>query len=242
MRFLVFLLVASLAIVDLACAQSIDVGSNANRPALVGNGPDALINQIDFRDLFQKGQKDAGMMFACTVEKSGTISWYSIYRATPNSDLLQAEVTRRLETAKFTPALYKKEPVAVVFFGTVVYFVKDGKPHLRIYANQESEELNKRNDFIGPQPYFGGESTFSGLNYPYPDLPVPVAGLVDVTMAVDVTGKLKDIQLLSENPPVLGFGDAALASLRFAKFIPAFRNGKPVESKVTLSIYYKPPP
>jgi hypothetical protein len=47
--------------------------------------------------------------------------------------------------------------------------------------------------------------------------------------------------VVSEEPPYLGFGQAALSDFNGAKFIPAFRNGKPVDSKVTIHVYYKPP-
>jgi hypothetical protein len=48
------------------------------------------------------------------------------------------------------------------------------------------------------------------------------------------------LQVLSEEPPLLGFGTAALSDFGDAKFIPAFRNGKPVESNVKIPVYYKP--
>jgi hypothetical protein len=57
---------------------------------------------------------------------------------------------------------------------------------------------------------------------------------------VDAKGNLKNVQVLSEEPPLLGFGDAALSDFSGAKFIPAFRNGQPVESNVKIPVYYKP--
>jgi hypothetical protein len=155
--------------------------------------------------------------------------------------LLEQEVLKRLESAKFIPALHNKQPLDVVFFGTVSFFLSEGKPHLRIFANQEIEEVNKNSDFIGPQPYFGGDSKFTGLHYPVQNVVVPVTGLVEFAIAVDAIGNLKNIELVSETPPLLGFGKATISDFRLAKFIPAFRNGKPVESKVTLSVYFEPP-
>jgi outer membrane biosynthesis protein TonB len=57
---------------------------------------------------------------------------------------------------------------------------------------------------------------------------------------VDSAGNLKNIQVVTEDPPYLGFAQAALNDFDGAKFIPAFRDGKPVDSKVTIPIYYKP--
>ena len=239
MRIPVVLLAALFVVVDLAQAQSIDVASN--RPALVGSGPEALVNTIDAQDLFKKGQKDGAVMFACIIDNAGAVSWHTTYRPTPNSKLLEQEVLKRLETAKFIPALHNKQPVNVVFFGSVFYSVVNGKPHLRVFANQEPEELKKQSDFISPQPYFGGDSKFTGLHYPVERVAVPVTGVVEFAVAVNATGDLTNIELVSETPPLLGFGEAAISDFRMAKFIPAFRNGKPVDSKVTLTVYFEPP-
>lgn len=239
MRFFGISLLTFLLIVDLAQAQSIDVASN--RPALVGTGPDALVNKINVQELFKKGQKDGAVMFACIVDTKGDVAWNTTYRPTPNSKSLELEVLKCLDNAKFVPALHNKQPVDVVFFGTVFYSVIDGKPHLRIFANQETEELKKNSDFIGPQPYFGGDSKFTGLHYPIQNVVVPVTGEVEFNIAVDALGNLKNIELVSENPPLLGFGDAAISDFSRAKFIPAFRDGKTVESKVTLWVYFEPP-
>jgi hypothetical protein len=63
---------------------------------------------------------------------------------------------------------------------------------------------------------------------------------VDLALSVDAKGNLMNLQVLSEEPPLLGFGDAALTDFSGAKFIPAFRNGQPVESNVKIPVFYKP--
>lgn len=67
-----------------------------------------------------------------------------------------------------------------------------------------------------------------------------VTGVVELALEVDAAGNLKNIRVVTEAPPYLQFGPAALSDFDGAKFIPAFRGGKPVESKVTLPVYYKP--
>ena len=52
------------------------------RPALVGRGPGALINQLDEQTLFKAGLKNAAVMFACTVTKTGAIAGVSKFRST----------------------------------------------------------------------------------------------------------------------------------------------------------------
>ena len=132
------------------------------------------------------------------------------------------------------------QTVDAIYFGTAIFAVKDGKPHLRIFSNQQPEELKNESDFIDPQPYVGQDSKFTGLHYPETGSAVAVTGAVDLALTVDAKGDLKNIQVLSEEPPLLGFGDAALSDFEGAKFIPAFRSGQPVDCNVKIPVFYKP--
>jgi TonB family protein len=210
------------------------------RPALIGTAPNSLINTIDTADLIKKGQKEAAIMFSCLVAPTGQIVRSGAYRGTRGSELLEQELLKRLVTARFIPAIHNRQPVIAVFYGTVKFALVNAKPRLRIFANQQLEEVDKETDFIDPQPYVGQDSKFTGLHYPETGSTVAVTGVVGLALNVDATGNLKNIQVLSEEPPLLGFGDAALSDFNGAKFIPAFRNGKPVECNVKIPVYYKP--
>lgn len=210
------------------------------RPALLGVGPDSVINRIDTQDLMKRGQKDGSVMFCCSVQKTGEIANTWTYRGTPESLLLEQELVRRLDTAGFVPGLYNRQPVHVLFYGTVSFKIVKGKPRLRIFANQEMEELKKESDFVGPQPFVGRDSKFEGLHYPNDALTTVLSGLVEMGMKIDANGNLKELKLLSEDPPLAGFGRAASEDFRVASFIPAFRDGKPVECSITLPVYYEP--
>ena len=210
------------------------------RPALLGTGPLSVINRIDTQELMRKGQKDATLMFCCSVKKTGEIANTWIYRQSPESTALEQEAFRCLDTAVFVPAIYNRQPVHVLFFGTVSFKVVNGKPRLRIFANQETEELKKESDFVGPQPFVGRDSKFEGLHYPNDVLTGSISGLVELAMKIDADGNLKELKLVSEYPPLAGFGRAAAEDFRVARFIPAFRDGKPVECSITLPVYYEP--
>ena len=210
------------------------------RPALIGTAPDSLTNTIDSADLVKNGQKEAAVMFSCLVAPTGEIVRSGAYRGTVGSELLEQELLKRLATAKFVPAVHNHQPVIAIFYGTVKFAVVNGKPRLRIFANQQLNELDKETDYIDPQPYVGQDSKFTGLHYPDTGSSVAVTGVVELALNVDAKGNLKDIQVLSEEPPLLGFGDAARSDFDGARFIPAFRNGQPVESNVKIPVYYKP--
>jgi TonB family protein len=237
-----------LSIVDLGWSQ-VDVPSSQSanlpiyRPVLLGSGSEALINRIDTAGLIKQGQKDAAIMFACSVKRDGTVLSVSTYRGTPDSKLLEQEVLKKLSAAanpKFIPAIYNRIPVDAIYYGTVIFAIVNDKPRLRIFSNQERAELAKESDFIGPQPFWGGDSKFTGFRFPTNDsAPVEVDGSAELELKVDATGSLRDLKLLTEQPPFLGFGDAAFEDMSKAKFIPAFRDGKPVDCDVKIPVYYK---
>lgn len=247
MRLATFCTVGLLLTAEFASSQTVKIASPTAtpalpefRPALVGTGPESLINKIDTADLIKKGQIDAAVMFSCLVSPTGDVVRSACYRGTRGSELLEQEVLKRLANAKFIPAIHNHQPVIAVFYGTVTFANVKGKPRLRIFSNQQLEEVKNENDFIDPQPYVGPGSKFTGIHYPDTGTTVVLTGVVELSLAVDAAGNLKDVQVVTEEPPYLSFGQAALSDFNGAKFIPAFRNGKPVESKVTIPIYYKP--
>jgi hypothetical protein len=210
------------------------------RPALLGTGPTSVINRIDTAGLIKNGQKDASLSFCCSVRSNGEIMNTWTYRGTPESKLLERELVRCLDRASFIPAVYEQHAVNVLFFGTVTFKVVNGKPRLRIFANQETEELKKESDFIGPQPFVGVGSKFEGLHYPDDSLTSALSGIVELALKVDAAGNLQDLRVVSEDPPLVGFKRAAAEDFRVARFIPAFRDGDPVECSITLPVYYEP--
>jgi TonB family protein len=247
MRLGIFCVIGLLLTADLASSQTEKSASPTAtpslpefRPALLGTGPDSLINRIDTADLIKKGQKDAAIMFSCLVAPTGDIVRSGAYRGTPGSKLLSEEVLKRLLKAKFIPAVHNHQPVIAVFYGTVTFAVVNGKPRLRIFSNQQLDELKKENDFIDPQPYVGQDSKFTGVHYPDTGTTVQLTGVAELALNVDAAGNLKSMEVVSEEPPFMNFGQAAMSDFNGAKFIPAFRNGQPVESKVTIPVYFKP--
>jgi hypothetical protein len=211
------------------------------RPALLGVGPTSVINRMDTAALIRDGQKDAQLYFCCAVNKFGETLDTWTYKQSPDSKLLERELVRCLDQAVFVPAVYEHEAVFALFYGTVIFKIVDGKPRLRIFANQEAEELKKESDFVGPQPFYGPGSKFEGLHYPSNSVTSTLSGLVELAMKVDAKGKLTELQVVSEYPPLAGFRRAAAEDFRVATFIPAFRDGKPVECSITLPVYYEPP-
>ena len=113
------------------------------RPSLIGSGPGSLVNLIDTQKLFEQGQRDAWVMFECSVAADGIAFGSDFFTASPDSRLLKNEVRRRLRRqARFIPAVYNHKRTWSWFAGTVVFVVVQGQPRLRIYAHQEAEGVS----------------------------------------------------------------------------------------------------
>ena len=178
-------------------------------------------------------------MFATLVGKDGTVKGTRTYRAMPGSDALERELRKQLEGAQFTPPIYNHQPADVLLVGTLIFSVANEKPGVRIFLNQDPRELKQASDFIAPQPVFGADSRFNGFNYPE-QVGVRIRGIVDLGLDVDATGNLRKASLLVEEPPLLGFADAAARDFAGAKFIPAFRDGDATESSIVYPVCYEP--
>ena len=196
------------------------------RPAVLGSGPQSLVNRIDSEALLKKGQKDGAVMFAAIVGKGGEAISAWTYRAIPGSADLEIEVEQRLEGVKFTPPIYNHQPVSVLLYGTVI-FSAENKPHVRIFLNQDPEKIKAESDFIGPQPVIGGDSKFKGIRVPDPNMPVSISGIANLSLKVGADGSLQDLQLEGEEPPLLGFGENGPRRFRWCEIHPGISRRRP---------------
>jgi hypothetical protein len=210
----------------------------AIRPALIGSGPGSLVNLIDAQALFQKGQRDAWVMFECFVAADGVAFGSDFFTASPNSTLLQGEIRKRLRGTRFIPAVYNHKPTSAWFAGTVVFAVVNGKPHLRMYANQELDVIKSGVDFVAPQIIDVPTNYY--LNFPKtPTATVrdDAAGVVKVRHSVDANGKTTNVEVISE-PAGSHAGEYLKKALPMVDFTPGYRNGKPAATSYTFTWWY----
>ncbi len=237
-----FSLVRWIALLVLSLLLAVPSGITAEktsefRPALIGTGPKALTNLIDTQKLLQQGQGDAVVMFSEPVFGAPIkADLGTVYRATPNSKLLQKEILRALARAQFIPAMAHGKPTLAEFRGTVMFFANT-EPHLRILANQDPAELAHLSDFISPQ-FLIGTTQWDPKN---PQMEAARRrrkdGVVVLSFHVNAQGKVTASRLVSEDPPDLGYGPAVLKAFAHADFIPAFRNGQAVDCEFQRTQY-----
>jgi hypothetical protein len=145
---------------------------------------------------------------------------------------LQEEVGTALLRCRFVPAIYNGQRTEVIVSGTVVLIMADGKPHLRIYMNQNHDDVAKGNDFIAPQLVYNSPD-WGAARYHSAAYRAAVNGKntwVVLSVTVDANGNQKELKISAEEPPGFGVGTAA-KDVFFAKdrWVPGFRNGHPVE-------------
>ena len=236
MKTIVRLLVCSLPLITLGQ----DAVAQQFRPAMLGHHKKSLINIIDTQTLVKRGQGDGFVMFGCAVSHLGEGYWSRTYRCSPNTELLQKEVLGRIDQAMFEAAIYKGSRVTVYLMGSVVFAVRDGKPHLRIFLHQEEDDLKKGNDFVAPQfAWATGNSKFKGIYYPSQAPGHP--GIASLKLNVSETGQVQAAAVTYEHPKGMGFGREAVGPIRDATFIPGFRNGKPVACQFNWTIVFTGP-
>jgi TonB family protein len=207
------------------------------RPALLGSDARSLINRINADSLMKRGQTDAMVMFTCAVTASGNSYGMITYHGTPNSQALSEETISRSENAAFIPAVYHHASRDSVIFGTVFFFIDHGKPHLRIFLNQETEHLAQKDDFIAPQPVFIPGSKFRGFDHPQRG--IGCSGSTTVRVTVDATGKLEGAKIVLDSPPGKGFGEEVMSKIGDCTFLPGYLNGKPVACSTTFPVTFR---
>ena len=205
---------------------------------MIGSGPSSLVNLIDTQGLFQKGQRDAWVMFECAVLADGVALGSEFFTASPDAGLLKNEVRKRLRQSRFIPAVYNHKRTFAWFAGTVVFVVTNGKPHLRIYAHQELDVIKSGVDFVAPQIIDVPNHYY--LNFPKtPTATVrdDAAGVVKVRHSVDANGKTTNVELISE-PPGSQAGEYLKKALPMVDLTPGYRNGRPVATTYTFTWWY----
>jgi TonB family protein len=208
------------------------------RPALIGSGPGSLVNLIDTQALFQKGQRDAWVMFECGVAGDGIAFGSDFFTASPDSGLLKNEVRRRLRQTRFIPAVYNHKRTSAWFAGTVVFVLANGQPHLRVYANQDLDEIKRGTDFVAPQwIYVPNRNITDFPKYPSVARHDEAAGVVKLRHSVDANGKTTNLQVISE-PPGYQLGDYLKKVLPLVDFSPGYRNGSATATTYTLTWWF----
>lgn len=179
--------------------------------------PKALINAIDTMRLLEKGQGDGAVMFTCYVASSGNVRGCLAYRETPGSKLLKKAVEDAFWSCRCIPAIYNGKRTDVLMIGTVILVVRDGTPHLRIYLNQNHDDVVSGNDFIAPQPVFES-ADWTGWGYNLAAYKAAINGKngwIEAAVHVDRNGNQKDFRVTVEDPP--GFGMATVAKQNLCK-------------------------
>jgi hypothetical protein len=210
------------------------------RPALPGRGKSSLVELIDTQRLMAQGQDTAILMFETGVSKSGRSYDSRTYRESPGAEKLRREVLSKLDIALFEPAVFNHVYVNAYIQGTVNFFIKDGKPHLRVFLHQEDEALLSGHDFVAPQfAFVPGNPQFRGLYNPH--LASGQQGIAVLKVDVDLEGRVQGTKVIHEHPPGQGYGARVATDLREARFVPGFRNGKPVACQFTWTMIFTGP-
>lgn len=230
-------------VLALVCSFFVGIGSLvaqqplAIRPALLGTGPKSLINVMSSERLLKHGQKDGVVSFTFVISRWGNGGGVLTYQSSENSVALAQELVDQVPRSKFIPAVFHRETVTALVNGTVVFALSaEGKPHLRIFLNQDSEHLARGDDFVAPQLLFPMNTKFKWFDFGEYRIR---SGLVAANIKVDENGKLLESSIGREYPPGQGFGKYVMRRIGDADLSPPFLNGHPVTASTTWLIPFR---
>ncbi|HEX4638699.1 MAG TPA: hypothetical protein VH170_04360, partial [Chthoniobacterales bacterium] len=201
-------------------------------------------NMFNPQNVIKRGETHGALYFGCIIAPNGVPEHGNIWGNTDETKALRDELRIKLSQCRFIPAMYNHRNVYCWFQGTLAFSMTDGKPHVRIFANQQLSELQKESDFITPQII-----SVPGHIYDFTKVKDPFGGwatadkpvVADMSLSVDATGKVTDIHLKKVTPPdQQKYADTAVETLRQRTFLPAYRNGKPVDSTTDFRYYFVP--
>src|SRR5207302_8260116 len=81
------------------------------RPALIGSGPNSLVNLISTKHLMERGVQHGALFFMARVDPNGFPSYSKVWGMTKETEALRDELRERLAQARFMPAMYQHRTV-----------------------------------------------------------------------------------------------------------------------------------
>ena len=158
------------------------------------------------------------------------------YGSSDHSDPLAEEALYECRSARFIPAIYDSRPAWSEVHGTIIFGVIKGKPHLRIFLNQEAEHLKKGDDFISPQEIYRRSDNFPGFERPADPT---LSGAVMMNLQTDATGKLLSSRVTFQTPPNADFAAIVMRRIKRISFTPAYLHGSPIAASTIWEVVFE---
>ena len=199
------------------------------KPALVGTNEDSVLERLRLAASRDKSSGSMVVQFNCEVNAAGKASNVAIWSGLGGSPPYVNAAKHALLAGRFEPAQVWGKPVAVSVIGTIFCIRREGAPEVRIFLNLDRRMLAEERNFVAAQLIGGCEE----LNIVRESVRLFAAFDMDVVAEyrINSNGLAHDVRVVREAPK--GVGQLLVKSLYRARFIPAFLDGKPVESSLS---------
>ncbi len=125
-----------------------------------------------------------------------------------------------------------KHPILAILIAAAVLLPGCGISAAEPASNQTLQALDKM-----PEPVGGLMAIMQLVSYPQSAIKDGIEGKVLLTVIVDVTGKVKSVEVLEAVRSDLD--KAAVKAMKQSKWIPAQKDGRPEEATVIVPIQFK---
>jgi TonB family protein len=195
------------------------------RPATIGTNKNSLPVLLKYPAAAAKKKISASVRLTCRVDHEGKVQQFWARNSSPDSKPLVEEVNRAAKLARFEPAILAGKTVGVemefeVDFG---YSSDGGKVSIT--------ELSAAQGTRAAEGYTPAQRLLTCD--PVPLYPVRMfkarkTARLHMNYCIDTDGIVKDIVVTEESPAPTEFSACLTAWLEQLRFIPPFRDGKPV--------------
>ncbi len=208
------------------------------RPALIGTNANSLAALIKYPSATLESGKSASVRLDCRIDHEGKVVQFWVYNSTPDSKPFVEEVRSAVKLARFEPAIFGGKAVGVEMDLEIEFIQSADGGKVSMTEINATQNLRAEDGYVPPQRLLSCD--------PVPRYPLNLfrsgkGARLHMSYCIDTDGVVKDIVVTEDAPAPTEFAANLTAWLEQLRFIPPFRDGKPVRECYEREMVFQPP-
>lgn len=196
-------------------------------------GFEAIQEKLTYPEIARKAGIEGTVIINVKISEKGDVVAAKVVKSLGNNGCAESAI-EAIKAVKWEPAIQRDKPVEVWVAVPVKFALSDGKEKMM----SEDEKLINKVDFDqAPQPVGGFKAIQEKLTYPDEARKTGTMGEVLVNVFINEQGKLTKIKIKKSLNPECD--KAAIVALKSVEWKPAEKDGKPIETWVTIPVNFK---